>query len=229
MPHTVSPDWSHWQKDGVIRYTIDSFGYHKNKEAIRDAILENIEGIGYPCVVIVNSNLLREHLIDGHTRNHTVQIVGADIGSPDPKDHICTNYQDSVVPVVRSANAKERHCLPLRFWLDTPKAYFLYMLHNDACYMRSKLAVSILLQYVLVVMSFHKCGGNVGDDVHIPLPKWIIELGRTAVEVYVEYIRSFRVEFDEFFEDGSITEIEIGLGACVELRYPSYPAKHGWK
>ncbi|PWA73009.1 beta-amylase 2 [Artemisia annua] len=112
-----------------------------------------------------------------------------------------------------------------------------------------------------VVMSFHECGGNVGDDVHIPLPKWIIELGkenpdiyftdrdgrrnpesltwgidkervlrgRTAVEVYFEYMRSFRVEFDEFFEDGSITEIEIGLGACGELRYPSYPAKHGWK
>ena len=42
-------------------------------------------------------------------------------------------------------------------------------------------------------------------------------------------MRSFRVEFDEFFEDGSITEIEIGLGACGELRYPSYPAKHGWE
>ncbi|KVH89110.1 Glycoside hydrolase, catalytic domain-containing protein [Cynara cardunculus var. scolymus] len=101
--------------------------------------------------------------------------------------------------------------------------------------------------------------GNVGDDVHIPLPKWVREIGqgnpdiyftdrdgrrnpesltwgidkervlkgRTAIEVYFEYMRSFRVEFDEFFEDGSITEIEIGLGACGELRYPSYPAKHG--
>lgn len=42
-------------------------------------------------------------------------------------------------------------------------------------------------------------------------------------------MRSFRVEFDEYFEDGIISEIEIGLGACGELRYPSYPAKHGWK
>ncbi|CAH1447940.1 unnamed protein product [Lactuca virosa] len=112
-----------------------------------------------------------------------------------------------------------------------------------------------------VVMSFHECGGNVGDDVHIPLPKWVTEIGeenpdiyftdrdgrrnpesltwgidkervlkgRTAVEVYFEYMRSFRVEFDDFFMDGSITEIEIGLGACGELRYPSYPAKHGWE
>lgn len=49
------------------------------------------------------------------------------------------------------------------------------------------------------------------------------------MQVYFEYMRSFRVEFDDFFMDGSITEIEIGLGACGELRYPSYPAKHGWE
>lgn len=42
-------------------------------------------------------------------------------------------------------------------------------------------------------------------------------------------MRSFRVEFDEFFEGGIISEIEIGLGPCGELRYPSYPEKHGWK
>ncbi|KAF7124593.1 hypothetical protein RHSIM_Rhsim12G0035900 [Rhododendron simsii] len=112
-----------------------------------------------------------------------------------------------------------------------------------------------------VVMSFHECGGNVGDDVHIPLPQWIAEIGqknpdmffkdregrpnpecltwgvdeervlggRTALEVYFEFMRSFRVEFDEFFEGGIISEIEIGLGPCGELRYPSYPEKHGWK
>ncbi|CAK7348891.1 unnamed protein product [Dovyalis caffra] len=111
------------------------------------------------------------------------------------------------------------------------------------------------------VMSFHECGGNVGDSVHIPLPHWVTEIGetnpdiyftdregrhntecltwgidkervlkgRTAVEVYFDYMRSFRVEFDEFFQDGIISEIEIGLGPCGELRYPSYPAKHGWK
>ncbi|KAM1286682.1 hypothetical protein ACFX2J_000710 [Malus domestica] len=112
-----------------------------------------------------------------------------------------------------------------------------------------------------VVMSFHECGGNVGDDVHIPLPHWVTEIGqknpdiyftnkegkrntecltwgidkervlrgRTAVEVYFDYMRSFRVEFDEFFEEGIISEIEVGLGPCGELRYPSYPEQHGWK
>ncbi|XP_068316471.1 beta-amylase 2, chloroplastic isoform X2 [Pyrus communis] len=112
-----------------------------------------------------------------------------------------------------------------------------------------------------VVMSFHECGGNVGDDVHVPLPHWVTEIGqknpdiyftnkegkrntecltwgidkervlrgRTAVEVYFDYMRSFRVEFDEFFEEGIISEIEVGLGPCGELRYPSYPEQHGWK
>ncbi|KAK9143750.1 hypothetical protein Syun_013150 [Stephania yunnanensis] len=112
-----------------------------------------------------------------------------------------------------------------------------------------------------VVMSFHECGGNVGDDVCIPLPHWVAEIGRNnpeifftdregrrnsecltwgidkervlrgrnAAEVYFDYMRSFRVEFDEFFQDGIISEIEVGLGPCGELRYPSYPVKHGWR
>lgn len=76
-------------------------------------------------------------------------------------------------------------------------------------------------------MSFHECGGNVGDDVHIPLPSWVNEIGaknpnifftdregrrnlecltwgidkervlrgRTAVEVCVDYLRQFLIEF----------------------------------
>ncbi|KAI9182174.1 hypothetical protein LWI28_022777 [Acer negundo] len=112
-----------------------------------------------------------------------------------------------------------------------------------------------------VVMSFHECGGNVGDDVCIPLPHWVAEIGRsnpdifftdregrrnpeclswgidkervlrgrTAVEVYFDYMRSFRVEFDELFRDGIILMVEVGLGPCGELRYPSCPVKHGWR
>ncbi|KAG4925567.1 hypothetical protein GLYMA_18G232400v4 [Glycine max] len=112
-----------------------------------------------------------------------------------------------------------------------------------------------------VVMSFHECGGNFGDDVCIPLPHWVAEIGRsnpdifftdregrhnpeclswgidkervlrgrTALEVYFDFMRSFRVEFDEYFEDGLISMIEVGLGPCGELRYPSCPVKHGWR
>ncbi|XP_016509788.1 beta-amylase 2, chloroplastic-like [Nicotiana tabacum] len=112
-----------------------------------------------------------------------------------------------------------------------------------------------------VVMSFHECGGNVGDDIHIPIPQWVQEIGyenpdiyftdkegrrnheclswgidaemvlngRTPLEVYSDYMRSFRLEFDDFFARRVISEIEIGLGPCGELRYPSYPAKFGWE
>lgn len=42
-------------------------------------------------------------------------------------------------------------------------------------------------------------------------------------------MRSFRVEFDEFFENGLISMIVVGLGPCGELRYPFNPVKHGWR
>ncbi|KAK6142812.1 hypothetical protein DH2020_023160 [Rehmannia glutinosa] len=106
-----------------------------------------------------------------------------------------------------------------------------------------------------------KEGSNVGDDVCIPLPHWVAEIGRsnpdifftdragrrdpeclswgvdkervlrgrTALEVYFDCMRSFRVEFDEFFEDGVISMIVVGLGPCGELRYPCNPVKHGWR
>ena len=48
-------------------------------------------------------------------------------------------------------------------------------------------------------------------------------------QAYFDFMRSFRVEFDEFFRDGVISEIQVGLGPCGELRYPSYPSRHGWR
>lgn len=33
-------------------------------------------------------------------------------------------------------------------------------------------------------MSFHECGGNVGDDVHIPLPHWVTEIGQKNPDIY---------------------------------------------
>ncbi|XP_059455788.1 beta-amylase 2, chloroplastic isoform X1 [Corylus avellana] len=138
---------------------------------------------------------------------------------------------------------------------DDPQVY------NWSGYKRLFQIVRELKLKLQVVMSFHECGGNVGDDVHNPLPRWVTEIGqsnpdiyftdregrrnpeclswgidkervlkgRTAVEVYFDYMRSFRVEFDEFFEDEIISEIEVGLGPCGELRYPSYPEKHSWR
>lgn len=33
-------------------------------------------------------------------------------------------------------------------------------------------------------MSFHECGGNVGDDVCIPLPHWVAEIGRSNPDMF---------------------------------------------
>ncbi|XP_030533776.1 beta-amylase 3, chloroplastic [Rhodamnia argentea] len=112
-----------------------------------------------------------------------------------------------------------------------------------------------------VVMSFHQCGGNVGDSCSIPLPPWVLEeisknpdlvytdrsgrrnpeyislgcdslpvlKGRTPVQVYADYMRSFRDRFSGLL--GSvIVEIQVGMGPCGELRYPSYPESNGtWR
>lgn len=84
-----------------------------------------------------------------------------------------------------------------------------------------------------VVMSFHQCGGNVGDSCSIPLPPWVLEemsknpdlvytdrsgrrnpeyislgcdslpllRGRTPIQVYSDYMRSFRKRFKDYLGD----------------------------
>ncbi|KAH6816123.1 beta-amylase 1 [Perilla frutescens var. frutescens] len=114
---------------------------------------------------------------------------------------------------------------------------------------------------VQAVMSFHQCGGNVGDSVTIPLPKWVVEeidkdpdlaytdqwgrrnyeylslgcdtlpvlKGRSPVQCYSDFMRSFRDTFDHLLGD-TVVEIQVGMGPAGELRYPSYPEANGtWK
>eukprot|EP00850_Spirogloea_muscicola_P004636 SM000020S05986 [mRNA] locus=s20:231535:236334:- [translate_table: standard] len=52
---------------------------------------------------------------------------------------------------------------------------------------------------------------------------------RTAVQVYGDFMESFRTNLHEYLEGGMISEIEVGLGPAGELRYPSYPETHGWR
>eukprot|EP00164_Ancoracysta_twista_P009651 GFYU01014361.1.p1 GENE.GFYU01014361.1~~GFYU01014361.1.p1 ORF type:complete len:471 (-),score=141.00 GFYU01014361.1:75-1487(-) len=99
------------------------------------------------------------------------------------------------------------------------------------------------------VMSFHECGGNVGDACNIPLPSWATQdkdifyqdregnknyeyislfadskpvlQGRTPVQVYADYVESFLSTFSGF--EDTIVELQISMGPAGELRYPSYP------
>ncbi|RXH71005.1 hypothetical protein DVH24_015627 [Malus domestica] len=74
-----------------------------------------------------------------------------------------------------------------------------------------------------VMMSFHECGGDVGDDVHIPLSHRVTEIGQKNPDIY------FTNKEGKRNTERIISEIEVGLGPCGELRYPSYPEQHGWK
>uniref|UniRef100_A0A453BCR7 Beta-amylase n=1 Tax=Aegilops tauschii subsp. strangulata TaxID=200361 RepID=A0A453BCR7_AEGTS len=110
------------------------------------------------------------------------------------------------------------------------------------------------------IMSFHQCGGNVGDVVNIPIPQWVRDVGatdpdifytnrggtrnieyltlgvddqplfhgRTAVQMYADYMASFRENMKKFLDAGTIVDIEVGLGPAGEMRYPSYPQSQGW-
>lgn len=33
-------------------------------------------------------------------------------------------------------------------------------------------------------MSFHQCGGNVGDDAYIPLPQWVRDVGKENPDIF---------------------------------------------
>ena len=104
------------------------------------------------------------------------------------------------------------------------------------------------------VMSFHRCGGNVGDDCDIPLPTWVqnaadskdlwymdywgnsqreyialsadeARIGsRTVLQIYRDFMDAFASYFSYFFASGWVREVQVGLGPCGELRYPSYPS-----
>ncbi|OMO91330.1 Glycoside hydrolase, family 14 [Corchorus capsularis] len=53
--------------------------------------------------------------------------------------------------------------------------------------------------------------------------------GRTGIEVYFDFMRSFRTEFDDLFAESLFSAVEIGLGPSGELRYPSFSERMGWR
>lgn len=37
---------------------------------------------------------------------------------------------------------------------------------------------------IQAIMSFHQCGGNVGDVVNIPIPKWVLDIGTSDPDIF---------------------------------------------
>jgi len=107
---------------------------------------------------------------------------------------------------------------------------------------------------IIPVFSFHTCHGNVGDKCDVSLPPFIhnsplkpfyqdmhgnidneyISLGyddvkitsRTAIEMYKDWMISFKNQFQGLMDSGDLIEIEVGLGPAGEARYPSYQLEH---
>ncbi|MEW5302414.1 MAG: hypothetical protein WDW36_005204 [Sanguina aurantia] len=109
-----------------------------------------------------------------------------------------------------------------------------------------------------VVLSFHACGGNVGDTIQVPLPGWVLQCGESDPDLFFtdrprgsaglgqrnrEYLsvwaddaagvicgRSPMQCYEDFMELGSFVEdIVVGSGPCGELRFPAYVEANGWK
>jgi beta-amylase len=107
---------------------------------------------------------------------------------------------------------------------------------------------------VQLVASFHQCGGNVGDDCFIPLPSFVtgesdiwfkdqhgnenkeyisffadeVAVGddRSPLNMYGDWLSALSATFSDKL-GGTIAEVQVGLGPCGELRYPSYPMSLG--
>jgi hypothetical protein len=104
---------------------------------------------------------------------------------------------------------------------------------------------------ILPIMSFHQCGGNIGDTVYQPFPAWLwkkmASLGSVSdvsdlkyVSEYgnasIEYPSAWAIhlalpaftkmmsEFQSEFADiaAHISELNVSCGPAGELRYPSY-------
>eukprot|EP00245_Coleochaete_scutata_P005899 TRINITY_DN19887_c0_g1_i1.p1 TRINITY_DN19887_c0_g1~~TRINITY_DN19887_c0_g1_i1.p1 ORF type:complete len:653 (-),score=88.43 TRINITY_DN19887_c0_g1_i1:1006-2964(-) len=138
---------------------------------------------------------------------------------------------------------------------DGPQKY------NWSAYMALVKMVNAAGLKLQAVMSFHGCGGNVGDSFLVSLPYWVLQeaesnpdvlytdkhgnrngeylslgvdclplfSGRAPVQIYGDFMESFRSNFSEFLGD-TIVEVSVGLGPAGELRYPSYPEGDGrWR
>ena len=101
------------------------------------------------------------------------------------------------------------------------------------------------------ILSFHKCGGNIGDDVDVPLPNWlwnklakrsrtrdvrslqfVSEQGNAspeyvsfwATDLVLDLYKRVMQAFQAHYAPcaSEIAELNISLGPSGELRYPSY-------
>jgi beta-amylase len=83
---------------------------------------------------------------------------------------------------------------------------------------------------VQVVMSFHRCGGNVNDDCNIPLPQWVLNIGNQNGHIYYtdrsgqhdsEYL-SLGVDHERLFHGRTAIEIYADCMAAFRDHFKNY-------
>ena len=101
------------------------------------------------------------------------------------------------------------------------------------------------------ILSFHRCGGNVGDDCNEPLPNWLWKTSSNADQEmkFIDEKGFVNDEYVSFWHKGAYTyyeaamasfasnfssyadiipRISVSLGPAGELRFPSYSFAAGW-
>ena len=81
----------------------------------------------------------------------------------------------------------------------------------------------VMLTLDQVVMSFNECGGNFGDDVCIPLPHWVAEIGRSSYETRDSVFVSLSVAPKAAFslQTSQITNHNFTHITCITHPFPN--------
>lgn len=78
-----------------------------------------------------------------------------------------------------------------------------------------ELVVKIGLK-IQAIMSFHECGGNVGDIVNIPLPNWVLEIGEGNPDIF--YTNQSGTRDKEYLSLGVDNMALFGGRTAVQVR-----------
>lgn len=68
-----------------------------------------------------------------------------------------------------------------------------------------------------VVMSFHQCGGNIGDVVIIPIPQWVRDVGEANPDIF--YTNRTGNRNIEYLTIGVDNEPLFGGRTAIEVRF----------
>ena len=78
---------------------------------------------------------------------------------------------------------------------------------------------------IQAIMSFHQCGGNIGDTINITLPQWVLDIGINNPDIFytnlastrnVEYL-SLGVDNQHLFHGRSAIQVCKAFMTCLYL------------